>query len=651
MTKIHLDGKSSDTLTENIYKLKDLFPGICGEDGDGKIDFDKLKNELGEYVDDAPERYSFTWPGKTKANKESQKRSSGTLRPLKEQSKNWDTTKNVFIEGENLEILKLLHKGYHDKISCIYIDPPYNTGNDFIYKDDYADNLQNYLKLSGQVVDSEDSSDEKPTLLTSNPETDGRFHSNWLNMMYPRLKLARTLLKEDGVLFVSIDENELATLRMLLNEVFGEDNYLTTITIKQRHENRILKGDKDFHEVTEFCLVYKKGSKYTQYKRKKDNTSIDDYIYSVEEIAEPTEIIEMGNKKVEVFSPDSYILHKHDKASVNYLKKISIRGSLKDGNSSGRFYMKHLNNIPENYGWLYKVPNMGKDRFDFRYFMKPQSEKIVNGSYFQGVPVDKEDYIDIPYPNFLDLVDTFNNVGYEGEIPFRNGKKPIGFLKHLLELAGLKDDKDALVLDFFAGSGSLAHALMDFNKEDNGNRKFILVQIPAELTEKDEAYVKYNLKDICQLAEERIRISGDQIVEESGNKDLDIGFKVFRLDSSNLEKWDPDYKRLEESLIENQIKEDRTNEDLIYEIMIKHGVDLTSDIEKQGHLYLIKSEALIICLDENITREITTEILNIANDSSDYRVVFKDSVFASDEDKTNIKQILQESHISEVITY
>ena len=202
----------------------------------------------------------------------------------------------------------------------------------------------------------------------------------------------------------------------------------------------------------------------------------------------------MGNKKVEVFSPDSYILHKHDKASVNYLKKISIRGSLKDGNSSGRFYMKHLNNIPENYGWLYKVPNMGKDRFDFRYFMKPQSEKIVNGSYFQGVPVDKEDYIDIPYPNFLDLVDTFNNVGYEGEIPFRNGKKPIGFLKHLLELAGLKDDKDALVLDFFAGSGSLAHALMDFNKEDNGNRKFILVQIPAELTEKDEAYVKYNLK-------------------------------------------------------------------------------------------------------------------------------------------------------------
>ena len=651
MTKIHLDGKSSDTLTENIYKLKDLFPGICGEDGDGKIDFDKLKNELGEYVDDAPERYGFTWPGKTKANKESQKRSSGTLRPLKEKSKNWDTTKNVFIEGENLEILKLLHKGYHDKISCIYIDPPYNTGNDFIYKDDYADNLQNYLKLSGQVVDSEDSSDEKPALLTSNPETDGRFHSNWLNMMYPRLKLARTLLKEDGVLFVSIDENELATLRMLLNEVFGEDNYLTTITIKQRHENRILKGDKDFHEVTEFCLVYKKGSKYTQYKRKKDNTSIDDYIYSVEEIAEPTEIIEMGNKKVEVFSPDSYILHKHDKASVNYLKKISIRGSLKDGNSSGRFYMKHLNNIPENYGWLYKVPNMGKDRFDFRYFMKPQSEKIVNGSYFQGVPVDKEDYIDVPYPNFLDLVDTFNNVGYEGEIPFRNGKKPIGFLKHLLELAGLKDDKEALVLDFFAGSGSLAHALMDFNKEDNGNRKFILVQIPAELTEKDEAYVNYNLKDICELAEERIRISGDKIVEESGNKDLDIGFKVFRLDSSNLEKWDPDYKRLEESLIENQIKEDRTNEDLIYEIMIKHGVDLTSDIEKQGHLYLIKSEALIICLDENITREITTEILNIANDSSDYRVVFKDSVFASDEDKTNIKQILQESHISEVITY
>jgi len=644
MTETHLDGKSEDIVAENISKLEEIFPGIFAE---GKINFDKLKDELGEHIEESREKYTFTWPGKTKAIKESEKQSTGTLRPCKEKSKDWDSTNNLYIEGDNLEVLKLLQKGYRNKIKCIYIDPPYNTGNDFIYEDDYSDNLQNYLIASGQISDSEDS--DTPTLLTSNVESDGRFHSNWLNMMYPRLKLARNLLRDDGVIFVSIDENELCTLKFLLNEIFGEPNYLTTLTIKQRHEDRILKGDKDFHEVTEFCLIYKKGNKYTQYKRKKDNTSIEDYIYSIEETDEPLEVIQMGNKKVEVFPPDRYVVHQHENASEDYFKKISIRGSLKEGNSSGRFYMKYLNNIPENYGWVYKVPDMGNDKSDFRYFMKPPSEKIVNGSYFQGVPLDKEDYIEIPYPNFLDLVDTFNNVGYEGEIPFRNGKKPIEFIKHLFTLAGLKDDPNALVLDFFSGSGSLAHALMDFNNEDNGNRRFILVQIPEECTEKDEAYIQYNLKDICELAQERIRRSGNQIIEESENKDLDIGFKVFELSSSNLEKWDPDYERIEDYLIENQIKEGRSDYDLIYELMIKYGSDLTLPIKKHEHIYSTDSEKLIFCLDEIITKEITDEILNIINNSPNSRVILKDSALG-DEDKSNIKQILKDNNIDKVIT-
>jgi len=645
LKEVTLTSESKDIISENINKLKEIFPDIFTED---KIDFDKLKSDLGEYVDESHEKYSFNWPGKTQAIKESQKQSTGTLRPSHEDSKNWDTTKNLYIEGDNLEVLKLLQKSYYNKIKMIYIDPPYNTGNDFIYPDDYQDNLENYLKLSGQAADLDNST--RKVLLTTNTETSGRYHSNWLNMMYPRLKLARNLLTDNGAIFISIDENELFTLKLLLNEIFGEDNYLTTLTIKQRHENRILKGDKDFHEVTEFCLVYKKGVSYKQYKRKKDNTSIKDYVYSIEELDGPIETIQMGNKQVEVFSPDQFIVHQHEGASENYFKKISIRGSLKEGNSSGRFYMKYLNNIPDKFGWLYKVPDMGNDRADYRYFMKPPSEKIVNGSYFQGVPLDKKDYIEIPYPNFLDLVDTFNNVGYEGEIPFRNGKKLISFLKHLFELAGLKDDENAIVLDFFSGSGSIAHALMEFNNEDKGNRKFILIQIPEECSEKDEAYVKYNLETICQIGEERIRRSGDLIVEESGNTNLDTGFKVFKLDSSNLEKWDPDYNNIQQSLTVDQIKPDRTNEDLIYEIMLKYGIDLTMPIEQQGKIYSIGFGALILCLDDNITKDTTEDIIKLTKDSSISRVVFKDSGFVSDADKTNIKEILRNNDIDEFIT-
>ena len=646
MKETQLDGESLDIVSDNVSKLKEIFPEVITED---KIDFDKLKLILGSDIDTDSERYSFTWPGKTQAIKESQKQSTGTLRPCKEESKNWDTTKNLYIEGDNLEVLKLLQKGYYNKVKMIYIDPPYNTGNDFIYPDNYQDNLNNYLEISGQVSESEG------VKLTTNTETSGRYHTNWLNMMYPRLKLARNLLTDDGVIFISIDENELSNLRNILNEIFGEDNYLTTITIKQRHENRILKGDKDFHEVTEFCLVYKKGINYKQYKRKKDNSSINDYIYSIKELKEPDEIIEMGNKMVEVFSPDSYLIEKNEPSS-DLFKKISIRGSLKEGNSSGRFYMKYLNSITDKYDWLYKVPDMGSDKVPYRYFLKPPSEKIVNGSYFQGVPQDKKDFIEIPYPNFLDLVDVFNNVGYEGEIPFRNGKKPIDFLNHLFILAGLEENSEAIVLDFFSGSASLGHALMNFNSKDNGRRKFILIQIPEPCAEKDEAYSKYNLNNICEIGKERLRRSGQKIIAEQPIEDLDTGFKVFKLDSSNLEKWSPNYNDLEQTLLvaQDNIKADRTKEDLIYEIMLKYGIDLTLPIKKyesgENTVYSIGFGALLICLDNKITKNITDTIVELSKETEITRVVFKDNGFASDSDKTNIKETLRTHNIDEFIT-
>ncbi|AJH78821.1 MULTISPECIES: site-specific DNA-methyltransferase [Heyndrickxia] len=631
-----LDGKSLDITQENIKKLKQLFPEVVTE---GKIDFDKLKLILGEEIETAKEKYEFTWHGKAQALKLAQTPSTGTLRPDKASSKNWDTTKNLYIEGDNLEVLKLLQKSYFGKVKMIYIDPPYNTGNDFVYKDDFRDSIKNYKEVTEQVT-------------KSNTESNGRYHTDWLNMMYPRLKLARNLLAENGAIFVSIDENEFANLKSLLNEVFGEDNFLTALSIKQRHEDRILKGDKDFHEVVEYCLIYRKSSSYKQFKKKKDNSSIEEYVYSITELEPPAEVIEMGNKKVEVFTPAQYRLEKLP-ASKKNLKRISIRGSLKEGNSSGRFYMKYLDGIPDHYGWLYKVPDMGNDRYPYRYFMRPLSEKITNGVYFQGVPLDKADFIEVPYANFIDMVDTFNNVGYEGDVPFRNGKKPIKFLQHLFTLAGLENDKNGIVLDFFSGSASTAHALMDFNLKDNGRRKFIMVQLPELTDEKSEAY-KAGYKNICEIGKERIRRAGDKIVEETGKTDLDIGFKVFKLDSSNVKTWDPETANLEQDLFELQdnIKFDRTQEDLLYEILLKIGIPLTIPIEEvkvnEKTIYNVGFGSVLLCLENEIDLDLVYKIIELKPEDFDSKVIFKETGFLNDSVKTNAIQTLKKNGITDV---
>ncbi|UYM83016.1 site-specific DNA-methyltransferase [Heyndrickxia coagulans] len=631
-----LDGKSLDITQENIKKLKQLFPEVVTE---GKIDFDKLKLILGEEIETAKEKYEFTWHGKAQALKLAQTPSTGTLRPDKASSKNWDTTKNLYIEGDNLEVLKLLQKSYFGKVKMIYIDPPYNTGNDFVYKDDFRDSIKNYKEVTEQVT-------------KSNTESNGRYHTDWLNMMYPRLKLARNLLAENGAIFVSIDENEFANLKSLLNEVFGEDNFLTALSIKQRHEDRILKGDKDFHEVVEYCLIYRKSSSYKQFKKKKDNSSIEEYVYSITELEPPAEVIEMGNKKVEVFTPAQYRLEKLP-ASKKNLKRIRIRGSLKEGNSSGRFYMKYLDGIPDHYGWLYKVPDMGNDRYPYRYFMRPLSEKITNGVYFQGVPLDKADFIEVPYANFIDMVDTFNNVGYEGDVPFRNGKKPIKFLQHLFTLAGLENDKNGIVLDFFSGSASTAHALMDFNLKDNGRRKFIMVQLPELTDEKSEAY-KAGYKNICEIGKERIRRAGDKIVEETGKTDLDIGFKVFKLDSSNVKTWDPETANLEQDLFELQdnIKFDRTQEDLLYEILLKIGIPLTIPIEEvkvnEKTIYNVGFGSVLLCLENEIDLDLVYKIIELKPEDFDSKVIFKETGFLNDSVKTNAIQTLKKNGITDV---
>ena len=352
---------------------------------------------------------------------------------------------HILIEGDNYHSLSVLNYTHKGEIDLIYIDPPYNTGaKDFIYNDQYVE------------------------------KDDTWRHSKWLNFMSKRLELAKDLLKNEGVIFISINEEEQAQLKLLCDKIFSVENYLAMFTVKVRHEDRILKGDKDFHEVVEYLFLYRKSNDFKTVKRILDNTSIAEYIYEIKELNKNPETIMLGTKEAKIFKPSEFEIVKGEPSEIK-VKKINIRGSIKEGNSSGRFFMKFLaNKLGKQLGYLYKVPNIGDDGIGHRYFFLPEKPSRTNGDYFQGVPLDKSDIKEVPYPNFLDFEYDFNNVGYEGGVVFRNGKKPINFLLKCFEMGGLFENKNAIVVDFFAGSGSSGHALMQLNKDVKGNRKIIL---------------------------------------------------------------------------------------------------------------------------------------------------------------------------------
>ncbi|WP_312667818.1 site-specific DNA-methyltransferase [Tissierella praeacuta] len=637
-----LNMRSKDMTKDNIEKIEILFPNVITEikDNNGNItkaiDFQLLQQELScEIVEGDKERYQLTWPGKKEAILMGNTPIDKTLRPVKEDSVEWDSTENLYIEGDNLEVLKLLQESYLNKIKCIYIDPPYNTGNDFIYVDDFTQDIDEYLDESGQK-------DEEGNRLFKNTDANGRYHSDWLTMMYPRLKLARNLLSEDGVIFISIDENEVHNLRKICDEVFGEGNFLTQMVVKLRHERRILKGDKDFHEVCEYCLIYRKSSEYIQSKIMEDNTSIDKYVYEIKLKSSPDEIVELDGKKVEVYSPDNYEVIKHTSPSEDYVQWISVRGSLKDGNSSGRFYMKHLDGIEGKYAYLYKVPNMGNDKLNYRFFMRQPSEKHMNGVYFQGVPVNRSDVKFIPYPNFLDYVDVFNNVGYEGGVVFRNGKKPVRYIIHLLTLGGIDLDKDSIILDFFSGSATTAHAVMQLNAEDGGNRKYIMVQLPEETDEKSEAY-KAGYKTIAEIGKERIRRSAKKIKEET-NADIDYGFRVFKVDSSNMKDiyyLPNELTQMKLHELEANIKEDRTGLDLLSQVILEAGLPLSLPMETKiisgKEVYFVDENALIACFEKNIDESLIREIAKM----KPLKAVFRDNSFKDCPSRINLEEIFK----------
>lgn len=625
-----MEGTSRDILKDNIEALGQLFPEAMEE---GKVDFDKLKQLLGEYVDDDEERYSFKWNGKGRALRLSQTPSTGTLRPCKEESKDWDTTQNLYIEGDNLEVLKLLQKSYYGKVKMIYIDPPYNTGNDFVYKDDFSDSIENYKKITGQV-------DEEGNRVATNTESDGRFHTNWLNMMYPRLRLARNLLTDDGVIFISIDDNEQGNLKRLCDEVFGELNLAACIPWQSRLS---MQNDTDLSVNHEYLLVYAKKRRTENRRLKESNVAKwherDSFVFRPLPLdknrfdnpdndprglwkADPFDAPNVRpNLTYPITNPNTGEQHLPPRGRCWRISKEKFASALEDGrivfgkNGDGRPQMKSYYNEKKDFG-------------------------SIDNSWFAG------DKIGTTTAASKELQGLF------GDIPF-DTPKPTSLLNKLLFLGFVKEND--VILDFFSGSATTAHAVMQLNAEDGGNRKFIMVQLPEPTDEKSEAY-KAGYKNICEIGKERIRRAGEKIKAEAGDKaeDLDIGFKVFKLDTSNIKKWQPkeDVLTLLEESVSNFVP-GRSEMDVVYEIMLKMGLDLTYPVEErkvgEQTVYVIGAGALMICLADGITQKTAEGIIKLKEEYEPeaWQVVVRDSGFAGDEDKTNARETLKAAGLDE----
>lgn len=641
---------SLDLTNENIKKLKELFPEIL-TDGE-QIDFDKLKTILGQEVSGEKERYSFNWHGKKDAILGAQKPSKGTLRPDKDKSKNFDTTENLYIEGDNLEVLKLLQKSYSNKIKMIYIDPPYNTGKDFVYKDNFRDGIENYLEQTGQI-------DDEGYRLSTNSESNGRFHTDWLNMMYPRLKLARNLLTDDGVIFISIDDNEYNRLKEILDEVFGISNFIGNIV---RNTNST-KNQSLFISIShEYCLVYSKNIKFLQEKHKESKWSVKKNNIS----AYINKINELKNKNLsyEQITLELKELTKYprfiDFTNYWYIDEFGVYrkdnlGGVKNGN-----FNPIINPLT---GKKDLIPPGG-----YRYNSEKMLELIKeNRIHFHddgSLPTLKryleENRNQRPKSIMSDDQRPDYNFLKSNNLHFDNPKQ-LSFIKRVITLS----DKDSIILDFFSGSATTAHATMQLNAEDGGNRKFITVQLPELLDEKSEAY-KDGYRTICDIGEERIRRSGELVKQELIEKNakagmladdivdpdkLDIGFKVQKLDKSNIREWNSDFEDLEDSLFahENVFVEGRSELDVVYEIMLKNGLELTYNVNQFEHdgknVYDIAYGNLFICLADNIDVSVAQIIVEKRNEygTDTSSVVLKDAGFKNYSDKLNVIELLKDS--------
>ena len=624
-----LDMHTPNLVDDNVKKIMALFPNCIteSEDKNGKlkkaVDFDLLRQELSQsLVEGGQERYRLDWPGKRQAILEANSPIAKTLRPTRDESVNFDTTENLFIEGDNLEALKLLQESYLGQIKMIYIDPPYNTGNDFIYKDDFSENTADFLERSEQV-------DEEGNRLIDNPESHGRFHSDWLTMMYSRLKLARNMLKDDGAIFISIDENEVNNLVKISDEIFGSDNRIGIITVNGNPRGRDYGGIAKMHD---YLLVYKKSSA-TQ-------------INNIPEV----------NKKFPF----------EDELGGFELRELRNRNiAFNSENRPNLYYPFYINPLNQDDNELFEISLEEKSGWVELYPKESQGYKTV---WRWGKPKSRENLnIEIKAKGMLDggyqIVEKYRNatrmarsIWLEKGVNTEKGSllvkslfdgkkyfpfpKPVDLVKNCLHMS--TSSSNDIILDLFAGSATTAHAVMDMNTLDNGNRKFIMVQLPEKTEEKSEAF-KAGFTNIAEISKERIRRAGQKILTDNQDKDgienLDIGFRVLKIDSTNMKEvyYTPDeYSQAELDNLESHIKEDRTGEDLLFQVMLDWGVPLSLPIEvKQiqgSSVYYVGIDSLVACFDT-----LTTDLIDEISKDKPLKFVSSELAIAHDQDKTNIK--------------
>ncbi len=609
-----MDGFSMNIEQTNLDKLRSVFPECVSE---GKLDIDKLLSLCGEYIDNDFEKYKFEWKGKADCLRLAQKRSTGTLRPCPEESVDWDTTQNLYIEGDNLEVLKLLQTAYYRKVKMIYIDPPYNTGNDFVYADDFADPMARYKEVTQQTT-------------KSNPETMGRYHTNWLNMMYPRLRLAANLLRDDGVIFISIDDNEVDNLKKLCNEVFGEENFVAQFIWQKRTSPDARKKISDGHEyIVMYCKV-------------------------AELLNDAVSLLPLSDKDKENYkNPDNDVRGPWVSSDFtaqgyrpNQMYKITTPGGAEYYPPAGTCWKNveevYLQQAAEGRFW-YGTDGKGMPRRK-TYLAEKQGRNMWTwwpnsevGHTQEATKEIKSLFADTP--NIFDF------------------PKPTRLLKRMVSIASKNDD---IILDFFSGSATTAHAVMQLNAEDGGNRHFILVQLPELCDEKSEAY-KARYKNICEIGKERIRRAGKKILEEhtqvtmaEDNHPLDVGFRVFKLDTSNLKTWEGTpieneqlnllYQRMNNMI--HRVKPERTDLDMIYEIMLKLGVPLTYSVTpfsiNNKAVYGVGDDCLLlVCLGENVQPEDMEQMTEYAP----AKIIISRDSFADDTAMANAYYILRDHGI------
>lgn len=599
-----VDGLSMDIEAENKARLQSVFPECFTE---GRLDIDKLLSLCGEYITDDFEKYEFKWKGKSDCLRLAQRRSTATLRPCPAESVNFDATQNLYIEGDNLEVLKLLQKSYFRKVKMIYIDPPYNTGSDFVYEDDFSDPMRRYVEVTQQTT-------------KSNPETMGRYHTNWLNMMYPRLRLAANLLRDDGIIFVSIDDVELDNLKKLCNEVFGEENFIACLVYDKNRKN----DAKYFSIGHEYMLVYFK-STATMNER---GTVLRMTKEGIEEVkAEFERLRKLYDDDWGKVNEGLKLLYsswdKDDpRKSLARFTKVDEKGPYRDdgninwpGGGGPSYDVIHpitLKSCKKPIsGWRYPTLERLQEEIEKGHVVFGKDETTVPRVRMNLFEADKEVMRSVHFSYAQTASQTFNAI-FDNRRVFENPKS-IDDIKKLVEYVTVKDDCD-IILDFFSGSATTAHAVMQLNSEDGGNRRFIMVQLPEVCGEKSEAF-KAGYKNICEIGKERIRRAGKKILEtlDRDKQPVDVGFKVFKLDTSNMKLWDDTpiedgdlatlFDRIDGHI--DGLKPDRGDEDLIFEILLKMGYPLSADlaaIDVGGlTVYKVDNGEMLICLQPGIT--------------------------------------------------